>query len=274
MRRSPSWLFLGALAAPLLLLTSSARAEGPCGAFELSAQGTLSCELVTTGGCDAECTPPNFKFACDGQCNVSIDAGCTASCEADCSAECTVDPGSFECEGSCTATCEAGCETQCGPGGAAPDPDYCLTTCKGKCSSECNVQCQATPPTADCTAKCEASCSGSCQVEADVDCNIGCEADLEGGCKVQCEEPSGAIFCNGQYVDATDVEACIAYLAENFSINLSGSIECTGTECVAQVGCGACMTAPSSSGSPLDLAALGAGALGVAAVIARRRRRS
>jgi hypothetical protein len=272
MRRSPSWLFLGALAAPLLLLSSPARADGPCGAFELDAQGSLDCELVVTGGCDVECTPPNFELACDGQCDVTFDAGCTASCSADCEATCTVDPGSFDCKANCEVDCGAGCDTQCADG-AAPDSAYCQTRCEEHCSSECGAQCELTPPSADCSAKCDASCQGSCQVEADVDCHIGCETKLEGGCKAQCEGPKGAVFCNGQYVDATDIDACIAYLAENFSIDLSGSIECTGTDCVAKVGCGACMTAP-SPGSPFNLSAIGAGALGLAAMIARRRRRS
>src|SRR5262245_50832300 len=103
MRRSISHIFVGVLAAPLMLLSSKAFAgSSDCGNFTALAGGG-SCEVLVEGGCVAECTPLNFTAACDGKCQVEISGGCTVDCEAGCQAECTGTPGSFSCEGSCEA---------------------------------------------------------------------------------------------------------------------------------------------------------------------------
>ena len=273
MRWSIPKLLIGVLAAPLLFVSSAALAQSnPCGKFQFDQAGTLSCELVTTGGCDVQCVPPKFEIACDGACDVTADVGCTASCQTDCAVECNVNPGSFDCKAGCTASCESGCGTRCAD---ARDKAYCESQCKAGCSADCGVECQATPPSATCTAKCEAACKGECHAYADIDCNIDCWADLEGGCAAQCEAPSGAIFCNGQYVDASDIDACASYILENFSIDIGAELNCDASGCEGTVSVGGCsMSDTESTSSPFGLGALGVGALGLAAIISRRRRRS
>src|SRR5262249_44816758 len=110
MRRSISHIFLGVLAAPLMLLSSKAFAAGEaCNNFQAVAEGR--CKVEVEGGCEADCTPLNFTAACDGQCSASASVDCTGGCEVDCEASCDVNPGGFDCEGSCTAGCETDCST-------------------------------------------------------------------------------------------------------------------------------------------------------------------
>ena len=136
-----------------------------------------------------------------------------------------------------------------------------------------------TPAEANCQAKCDASCSGSCKAEANADCQIDCQAsgfadcqvELEGGCKGHCSEPEGALFCDGNYVDAgNNLQECIAALQALFNIEVyaDGSAMCSGNTCMAEgeVGC----SCTSNGAGDLPLAVLG---LGFVAVAVRRRRR-
>src|SRR3954449_5701414 len=60
-----------------------------CGNIDVKANAT--CELDTSGGCTARCTPVSFEAQCSadlevdckGSCNVSASATCTASCNVD-----------------------------------------------------------------------------------------------------------------------------------------------------------------------------------------------
>jgi hypothetical protein len=80
-------------------------------------------------------------------------------------------------------------------------------------------------------ARCEASCEGRCEAEANVDCQVDCqvsgyvdcEASLTGGCTAQCEAPEGALFCEGQWVDADDVDACIDALRTLLEVEVDAS---------------------------------------------------
>jgi len=103
--------------------------------------------------------------------------------------------------------------------------------------------------------------------------------DLQGGCEVQCEEPSGALFCNGQYVSASDVDACITYLQENFdaSVDVSARGEvtcdlsgCTGTGDAAIGWCSVSNAGAVAGGT----GGLAAAALALGTALARRRRPS
>src|SRR5262245_45970668 len=88
---------------PLLFAGTSSAATGAeaCGNIELLAVG--ECHFEFSGGCQAKCEPLSFRAACDGECNVAIDASCTADCRASCDASCQADPGSFDCRAECTA---------------------------------------------------------------------------------------------------------------------------------------------------------------------------
>jgi hypothetical protein len=249
------------LAAPLALFSSAAMAADPCGNIELVASG--SCEFVTVaGGCVGQCEPINLTAACDGQCTVQASAECSGGCELDCKAKC--DPGHIDCTGSCKSSCYASCTGTCSDTG-------CRDECEASCDNRCEVSCEAQLPS--CEASCQAACNASCSVQANVQCHADCTARLEGGCQLQCQEPRGALFCNGQYVDVTsDFDACITYL-ETKGLNVNVAATCNGLGCSATVGC-----ALAKEGVGADREGLGAAGiaalLGAVGLFASRRRRS
>lgn len=258
-----------------------------CNNIEVSA--SARCKVETEVDCTTKCTPVSFEAACagkleaqcDGECNATATVDCKGSCTATCQGQCEADPGSFDCQGSCNASCQADCSGECASAGNKTE---CEASCKATCSGSCDAKCEGTPPSATCEGKCAASCEGSCEGKANIDCQVSCQskgyldckAQMEGGCKTRCSEPSGALFCDGQYVDTgNNLKECIdalnAYL--NAKVEASGSAECVGNECTAEGKVSSsCAAAPEGSASSASLWALGAlGAVGVAA--SRRRRR-
>ena len=263
MRGSIGKLLVGAAfaLAPQLLSGSAHAGIEACNNIEIS--GSAQCEVVVEGGCVAKCTPVSFRAACsaelyascDGSCKGSATVDCTASCKADCSAKCAVDPGKLDCRASCSANCGAKCD--------------------GYCGASANK------------AKCEASCSGSCDAQANFDCQVECqadgfakcEADLQGGCEAQCTEPDGALFCDGQYIDARDqLRDCLNYLEGVLQIDVEGyasaDAECRGNTCSAEAEAGvSCAASP--AGAPAGSWGAFAGvAAGLGLLVARRRRRA
>ncbi|RYE81544.1 MAG: hypothetical protein EOO74_00450 [Myxococcales bacterium] len=240
-----------------LLAVDASAATNPCGNIELTAIG--SCELRTSGGCQADCTPLSFVAACDGQCNASASATCQGSCQASCEAECNVKPAAFSCQGQCTTDCRARIAVQCE---GEADQAGCRSYCDAMCDTDCQAQCNVVAPEADCKAKCQGSCGGSCETQANFDCTYDCSAELKGGCDVSCEAPQGALFCDGQFINVTNVEECLAYVASNLQIE--GSAEASGTV--------SCAAAPGPS-TPVGGLLAGLGAV-VASLAARRARRA
>ncbi|MBA3548570.1 MAG: MYXO-CTERM sorting domain-containing protein [Nannocystis sp.] len=286
MRRTLQTL-LGALACAVpMFFSGQAQAAGldSCGNIYVSAEA--ECTVYADIDCEAMCTPVNvtaacaadLRVACTGECNVSASAECTGSCSADCEAECDIKPAEFNCHGSCQADCSADCEGRCAADGSGAE---CAASCKATCSGSCDASCKVTPAEADCQAKCDASCSGSCKAEANADCQIDCQAsgfadckvDVEGGCKGRCSEPEGALFCDGQYVDAgNNLEECIAALKAIFAVEVyaDGSAMCSGNTCTAEGVAGCSCTSSDSGDLPLALLGLGVVAFGVT----RRRRQA
>lgn len=277
---------LTAIAVQLISPSASASIEA-CGNIDVSAEA--ECELLVEGGCVAECTPVNFQASCsaelyvgcEGQCSGSASVDCRASCDADCQAQCTVKPGEFDCSAGCEVNCSGRCDAYCG---ASANKAECRASCESTCSGECGAECSGTPPEASCDAKCEASCSGSCEAQANFDCQVQCqskgfaecEAELQGGCEAQCTQPEGALFCNGQYIDARDqLQECLAYLEGVLQIDVEGyanaDAECRGNTCRADAEAGvSCMASP--AGAPMDARGLVVAAAGLGLLVARRRR--
>jgi MYXO-CTERM domain-containing protein len=84
---------------------------------------------------------------------------------------------------------------------------------------------------------------------------------------VACSKPEGAIFCNGQYVNATNAKECIAYLATRqikVDTSASGSLSCTGTDCAGIGSVKGCSSGASANG-------YGYGAFAVLAMALTRR---
>lgn len=256
-----------------------------CGNIDVKAEA--QCKVETSGGCTAQCTPLKFEAACSakletqckGTCKATASVDCKTSCTGSCKGKCEADPGSLDCSGSCKASCEGDCSGKCSSSG---NKSECEASCKATCSGSCDAKCTGTPPSATCEAKCNASCEGSCEAEANIDCQVSCQskgyaeckANLEGGCKAKCTEPSGALFCDGQYVDTGNnlsncVDALNAYLKAH--VQASGSAECEGNSCSAEGKASAqCSSQPGES-SPTGLWPFGVLAAVAAAGIRRRR---
>jgi modification target Cys-rich repeat protein len=259
-----------------------------CGNINVRAEA--NCKVEAQGGCTVNCTPVKFEAACAGklevqcsgaECKAEASLDCQGSCTGTCEGQCEAKPGSFDCQGSCEGSCNADCSGKCS---AEANKGECEASCKATCSGSCSGQCEGTPPEATCEGKCQASCEGSCEGKANIDCQIDCQAkgyaeckaSLEGGCKAKCSEPSGALFCDGQYVDTGNnlqncVDALNAYL--KVKVEASGSAGCDGGTCSAEGKASAtCGAAPIDSSA--DGAVFAFGALGlVGAVAASRRRR-
>jgi hypothetical protein len=260
-----------------------------CGNINLGAGA--SCEFKTSGGCTAACEPASFELACAGrgalecrgQCGLDATVECTSSCQGSCEAQCDVDPGAFDCtaacETDCSASCDADCSAKCSADANSAECEaQCSAGCEASCSTECEAECEVVPPSADCQAQCQGCCGGSCNAEVNFDCQIDCQADLQvsceaelqGGCEVACEKPQGALFCDGQYVAFDDLNACLAALAAELNIEVSGSASCDNGRCEAEgsISCGASTVDPDGSMGGLMALFFGLGVVGTA----RRRR--
>jgi len=78
-------------------------------------------------------------------------------------------------------------------------------------------------------------------------------ADVEVSCKAQCTKPAGGIFCNNQFVNATDIEGCIKHLAaKNLNVDVSArasaSGSCTGGNCAGTGSAGVSLARPDTGG--------------------------
>lgn len=291
MNRSSSLLAVVA-GAITLLVAGPARADiaSDCGGAVFDGHETCTVDVMET--CDVACQPPKLQFACDAQLEASCSGGCTAtlpscqaSCEGDCSGKCSATPGTFDCNTDCNTTCQGNCMGTCMSAG---DQAACAGQCNASCSARCNTQCSGTPPMAGCQGQCDLSCQGSCDAQANLSCDISCQAmgsvscmsSLSAKCTAGCMGHS-AIFCDGNFINATDANACVNDLKALFNITVMGysssSSGCDGGGCEAQAAAGgsvSCDVAPANE-PPLSGAMLGIG-LGatLAAVVRRRRTRS
>jgi hypothetical protein len=245
------------LGAAAFALASPAAAAGPeaCGGIELAS--ISSCHFEFDGGCEAKCEPLRFTAACDGACNLDIDTVCTQDCGASCQTSCESDPGSFSCRAACTSDCNANVKASCG------NDEGCISVGQASCSSECEGRCSVTAPSASCDTQCNACCGASCDVDASLDCRVDCSLDMRGGCEVDCRAPSGALFCDGQYIAVQDLPACVAYLADNLKLEVS--VEATANGFVG------CNVSQAPTGDDAGWAGLGLLAFG--SVLRRLQRR-
>jgi len=255
--------------------TASAQDAGattPCGKFDFS--GGLSCKIEVSGGCKAQCSPINFEAACTGGCTaMTTTTNCTDNCGTTCVQMCN--PQLLDCFVGCHAECDQPTMDLCRTNHPTDD---CTNTAKAQCDIHCKDSC-AVPPN-NCQEHCTKCCRGSCDTQTNFECDFSCFARVQGGCDVQCTKPEGAIFCNGQYVYASDVQQCIAYLATrgiqvDVSASASGQCDLSGCHGIGNVSVGGC----SASGALNQTAA--AGPFGLALLLAltsaarlRRQRRT
>jgi hypothetical protein len=166
---------------------------------------------------------------------------------------------------------------------SSTEQSKCVASCKATASGKCEASCTGHEGMADCTANCQAVCEGKCTAEANLTCEYDCEnqswaqceTDMQGGCTAQCTQPDGALFCDGQYVDAgNNLADCVASLEAALNITVTGYAHgsCSGNQCSGEAGGEASCAVPKGhSGAG---ATLGAGLVVGALAWMRRRKRS
>jgi hypothetical protein len=237
--------YLVIVVAALAFTSTSAHAEAvaECGNFDFT--DGINCEVKVEGGCTAECTPLNFEASCTGVCTATADTQCTGTCGEQCVVTCN--PELLDCFAGCHGECDATIQAQCEANGTRTD---CAEVAEAECDIHCNESC-AVPPS-DCQEHCTRCCNGSCTTQVNFDCNLDCFADVSGGCEVQCTEPNGGLFCNGQFVNAAEVEACIVALVEQgieVDVSARGSVTCDLSGCDGEGSSTGCSLTAAGSGS-------------------------
>ena len=279
--------FLALFAAPSV---ATAQTQLPsCGGVFLS--GSANCQFVRAQDCSNHCEV------------VSVEQSCAAQLYSSCETECTTDAGT-----TCSETCQPVCVEQC-TGAAAPASSDdichkdCAGDCDGKCASadngdrchatcsdtwdrKCGERCRNDDQAVNCSDKCVTACDGSCISTSDTTCQINCQTnsflDCETTtveqCHTECTNRGGAIFCDDQFLNASDLEACASELVDKISIHVDISaaltvavttqVDTTSTAAKNKTGC-SLAAAPPRNGSAWGTAALLAGT-----VLLRRRRQS
>jgi MYXO-CTERM domain-containing protein len=102
-----------------------------------------------------------------------------------------------------------------------------------------------------------------------------CKSELANDCTTQCQASAGAIFCNGSYVNTSNIEECITALNAVLDVKIeaaaSGSCtgnDCTGTASVKTSG----VSCAASPARPTNAPFWAFGAAIVAAIAGTRRR--
>jgi hypothetical protein len=101
-----------------------------------------------------------------------------------------------------------------------------------------------------------------------------CEANYTGGCTTDCTG-GVALFCNGQYVHITDLQACETELTNLLNINVSvgGTASCSGGTCASQGSASCGQIAPGAMPMSEGFLAVGLGA-GIIGAVRRRARKA
>ncbi len=222
------------------------------------APDTEGCALVVEErGCSTLCAASNFDRQCSSDAYHSCasgsnppDASCVADCAVDCLGTCEPDASGFDCLDDCFANEEAECSAYCS---RYPESSLALAQCQAACETtfiaNCDSSCSSTSATDGCGPKCDASCDGSCAARINVEDELGCETGFEvcyggffGDCRRACQESTGALFCDGQWVHGPDLEACIAEIESTLGITVerNGSATCADSMCGSEgAGCSA-----------------------------------
>ncbi|MDB4976835.1 MAG: keratin associated protein [Myxococcaceae bacterium] len=212
---------------------SSARAElTECGGIFL--QDNAKCEYRKDEQCMTECMPQAVQTSCVAKVFKGCETTCTSmastSCETSCGSGCTTDcmaqaatPAPKNCMGLCVSNCQGSC-TQDGT-----HKSCCGHNCEARCEDECKNAPAPVAQPAECQTTCTSACSGSCTAQANTECQISCqdvvytqcETELVDVCMTTCEQKGGAIFCDGQFINATNADSCSAELKLKLKIDVA-----------------------------------------------------
>lgn len=240
-----------------LLGTPSARANlEECGGVYLFAEA--QCEFQATEECMTECMAVAVETSCAAQIYGDCEGGCTVSasaeCESGCSDVCTTDCEETtaaeqppNCMGLCMSDCQQSCTDSCA---GANNHGPCRACCAHTCGDKCEAQCKDEPEAGvvECAPTCTRVCAGSCSAQANVDCQVDCqtrvyarcEGQLVERCESECKTTGGAIFCDGQFLNAGDLQACVDELASEIDIHieldLDADLDISGSDTLDEIG--------------------------------------
>lgn len=239
MNRYKLWI-TGALAAcALASLPSVAAAEfAECGNIFLKADA--KCEWREKEQCMTECRTETVEKACtakvytscENQCTASASTSCTAGCSQSCTTSCT-DPGPEP--PSCIDLCTADCDKTCSDGRGRRNA-CCMHNCDKRCEKKCEGRDDPVAKPAECTQTCTNACSGSCTAQANIECQVSCqdsvytecETETIRTCETKCEKDGGAIFCDGQFVNASSARNCADELKAKLDFDIDIKAEVSG----------------------------------------------
>jgi hypothetical protein len=287
--RITSALSAFAVLSGVLLVPSAAQAKAldKCGGVYLNADA--NCEFKKIEECQTTCSTTAVEqvcaqktyTSCSETCTESASTSCTKTQSESCSKECeTISTKSSRevCVSKCSDSCTASAIS-----GNRFNGDH--NKCQRNCSHDCNARCESSSSsdqTTDCETKCQSVIENVCVEEVNRECVLGCQTDNYESCETQtvetcnttCKDKGGALFCDGQFLAASDLQSCADQLAAEFSFDIDvtvnavvtatkdGADEATSTKCS--------FSPPTRGTSGMAVGALAA--LGLA--LSRRRRRA
>lgn len=266
---------------------AQAKALDQCGGVYLNADA--KCEFKQIQECQTSCSTTSVEQVCAQKTYTTCSQTCTDSASTSCKTT-QSDSCSKECETISTKSSREVCVSKCS--------DSCTESavsnnhfngnrnkCQKNCSHDCNARCDSSSTsdqTTDCETKCLSVVENVCVEEVNRECVLGCQTDNFESCETAtvetcnttCKDKGGALFCDGQFIGASNVQACADQLATEFSLAVDVAVKAvveTTEDCIDSAESKCSFSPPKrSGGSAMALGALAA--LGV--VLSRRRRRA
>jgi hypothetical protein len=277
-----------ALMSGVLLVPNRVQAKAleKCGGVYLTSDA--KCEFKKVQECETSCAVTSVEQVCAQKTYTNCSNSCTESATTSCTKTQT-DSCSKECETISTKSSREVCVSQCSDSCTASavsgnrfNGDH--NKCQKSCSHDCNARCDSSSTSdqsTDCETKCLSVVENVCVEEVNRDCVLSCQTDNYESCETEtvntcnttCKDKGGALFCDGQFIGASNLQDCADQLAAEFSFNIevaAKAVADTTSDCVDSAK-SKCSFSPPTRGGSGALAVGGLAALGV--VLARRRRR-
>lgn len=233
-RIASAWSGLALLSGVLLVpQAAQAKALEQCGGVYLSVDS--HCEFKPIQECQTTCSTTSVEQVCAqktyetcGQsCTVSDITSCKKTRSESCSKECqTISSKSSRevCVSECSDDCTSSAVSDNRFGG---DHGKCQQSCAHACNAQCDSS-SSSDQTTDCETKCQSIVENECTEQVNRDCVLSCQTDNYESCETEtvntcnttCKDKGGAIFCDGQYINASNLQSCADQLATEFSFNI------------------------------------------------------
>lgn len=288
-------LSASALLFGLSLLPSQARAASldKCGGIFLSAAS--SCEFKPVQECKTTCSTTSVEQVCSAKTSTMCSSSCTTTDTTSC-VKTRTDSCKKECETisskSSHEVCVSECTDECtsdatSKGKFHGDNNVCGKACAHNCNARCD-SCSTSDQDTECMTKCTSIVENECTEQVNRDCVLDCQTDTYESCQTDtvntcntsCTDKGGAIFCDGQFLEASNLQDCADQLAAEFSFNIDVNIHATvnGNGTVTTTNSDGSKTTSSKCSygpAPRNGAGMFVGALAaLGVVVARRRRRA